>query len=63
MRSVLGLTYLLVFTSSVWAQSERGNITGIVSDPSGAAVAGASLTITQRATNASVTLTTSAACE
>jgi hypothetical protein len=33
------------------AQSERGNITGIVTDQSGAAVAGAQLTLTQRDTN------------
>ncbi len=63
MRSVLGLTYLLVYSFTAWGQSERGNITGIVSDPTGAAVAGASLTITQRDTNAVVTLNTSAAGE
>ncbi|MBL8215630.1 MAG: TonB-dependent receptor [Bryobacterales bacterium] len=63
MRTVLGLTCLLVSSFAVWAQSERGNITGIVSDPSGAAVAGATLTITQRDTNATVTLTSTAAGE
>jgi hypothetical protein len=36
----------------LYAQSERGNITGIVTDPTGAAVAGAQLTLTQRDTNA-----------
>lgn len=63
MRTVLASTYLLVFSFAAFGQSERGNITGIVSDPTGAAVAGASLTITQRDTNAAVTLTTTAAGE
>ncbi|MEZ5398051.1 MAG: carboxypeptidase regulatory-like domain-containing protein [Bryobacteraceae bacterium] len=36
----------------VWAQSERGNITGIITDPTGAAVPGAELTAVNTATNA-----------
>jgi hypothetical protein len=35
------------------AQSERGNITGIVTDPTGATVAGAELLVTHSGTNAS----------
>lgn len=34
-----------------FAQTERGNITGVVTDPTGAAIPGASVTITNRATN------------
>ena len=45
------------------AQSERGNITGVASDPSGAAVAGAEITVTQRDTNAVVKGTTTASGE
>jgi hypothetical protein len=37
------------------AQSERGNITGIVTDPAGAAISGARLTITHLDTNATLT--------
>jgi hypothetical protein len=35
------------------AQSERGNLTGIVTDPTGAAIAGAELIVVHRDTNAS----------
>jgi hypothetical protein len=45
------------------AQSERGNITGVASDPSGAAVAGAEITVTQRDTNAILKASTSASGE
>jgi hypothetical protein len=41
---------LLVICVSVMAQSERGNITGIVTSPSGAAVGGADLAIVNRDT-------------
>ncbi len=43
---------LVLIASACWAQSERGNITGVVSDPSGAAIPGAEIAITNRATNA-----------
>ncbi|MBL8241316.1 MAG: TonB-dependent receptor [Bryobacterales bacterium] len=42
---------LLCGATALLAQSERGNITGIVTDQSGAAIAGAQLTLTQRDTN------------
>lgn len=45
-------TLLCLGTAALWAQSERGNITGMVTDPAGAAIAGAQLTLTQRDTNA-----------
>jgi hypothetical protein len=40
---------------SIFAQSEYGNITGVVTDPSGAVMPGAEVTITAIATNASKT--------
>jgi len=45
--------------SALYAQSERGNITGIVTDPTGAAVAGAQLTLTHRDTNGTTKATSS----
>src|SRR2546423_8147681 len=45
------------------AQSERGNITGIVSDPTGAAVAGAQVAIVNRDTNATVNVVGSSSGE
>jgi hypothetical protein len=42
---------LFVLTGCAFAQSERGNITGSVTDSSGAPVAGAPVTITNKATN------------
>jgi hypothetical protein len=47
----------------VFGQSERGNITGVVSDSSGAAIPGAEVVITFRATNSVVRSKTSAAGE
>jgi hypothetical protein len=44
----------LTLASFVSAQSERGNISGIVTDPQGAAVSGAVLRVVNRDTNATV---------
>ncbi|MCC6585653.1 MAG: TonB-dependent receptor [Bryobacterales bacterium] len=63
MRSIqsAGLVCLSVFT--LFAQSERGNIAGRVSDPTGAVVAGAELTVTNRDTNAVATAVSTQAGE
>ena len=42
---------LLAATLPLWAQIDNGNITGRVTDPSGAAVVGAQVTLTQTETN------------
>jgi hypothetical protein len=52
---------LLAFTAL--AQSERGTITGVVHDSSGAIVPGASVAIVNRSTNVSLTATTNEAGE
>ncbi|MDQ6700391.1 MAG: carboxypeptidase-like regulatory domain-containing protein, partial [Acidobacteriota bacterium] len=46
------LLCLVLIAAACCAQSERGNITGVISDPSGAAIPGADIVITNRATNA-----------
>jgi len=55
----LALALVLVTNaSSLIAQVDRGSIVGIVSDPSGAKVAGADVTITNSATDQSIKVTT-----
>src|SRR5437879_1836011 len=53
----------LIATFVLMAQSERGNITGIVTDPSGAAIASAELSVVNRDTNAATKLITNSAGE
>ena len=60
MRAVL-LGFLLVLVVS--AQRDLGTITGIVSDPSGAAIPNAKVTITEVATNLSYTVLTNSSGE
>src|SRR5437763_9272863 len=62
--SRLGL-YLLLLSSPIWlvrvsAQSVYGSITGTVTDPTSAAVAGAAVTLTNEATNERHTMMTDA---
>src|SRR5882672_7989436 len=52
-----------VVSCALMAQSERGNITGIVTDPSGAAIASAELLVVNRDTNAATRLITNSAGE
>ncbi len=45
------LAAMLAATLPLYAQIDNGNITGRVTDPSGAAIAGAQVTLTQTETN------------
>src|SRR6266404_1374909 len=54
------VTLLPIFNSSVLAQSSKGIIVGTTKDPSGAVVGGASIKITNKATNVSRETTTAA---
>jgi hypothetical protein len=57
------LLFCLLVPSSLFAQSEWGNITGVVTDPSGAVSAGAEITIVAIATNATKTTVSGAGGE
>src|SRR5437868_3965093 len=46
----LGFAVLFLITASTWAQSFRGSIHGIVSDPSGSVIVGAKITAQSVAT-------------
>src|SRR5712691_3827383 len=59
MRKVSILLFLACLM--LWGQTERGNITGAVTDSSGAAVPGVTITITNAATNQGATVTTTSA--
>src|ERR1043166_588849 len=59
MQKVAITVFLLA--AAAWGQTERGNITGSVTDSSGASVPGATVTITNLATNQSVTVTSTSA--
>ena len=54
---------IVLIASGLFAQTERGNITGIVSDPTGAAVAGAQVSVVNRDTNATARVVASSAGE
>src|SRR5258708_12928379 len=49
-----------LFAASLQAQLNKATLTGVVIDPSGAAIAGARITATQLATNATFSTTTTA---
>jgi len=56
----LALAFVLTLAGGAAAQSGgTGNITGVVSDPNGAVVKGATVTLTNKGTNESQTITTS----
>ena len=57
------LTLLVAGAASLFAQSERGTITGSVSDTSGAVIPSAKITITNQSTNTSSTVETNGAGE
>jgi hypothetical protein len=60
-RALAILALLFVFSSLVFGQAETGQITGTVTDPTGAIVSGAKVTITDVNTGASRTATTNGA--
>lgn len=62
MRKVLlCVSLLLLTTAPFWGQTDTAVITGIVTDPAGAVLSGATVTITSQSTNVSVTSTTDSA--
>jgi Carboxypeptidase regulatory-like domain len=60
-RFVFVAGLLVLFTSLVWAQAGTGELTGLVSDPSGAVVANAPITLSNSATGDNRTTNTTAA--
>ena len=56
----LAVFALLALTMSAFAQVQNGQITGTVTDPSGAAIANAKVTVTNPATGLNVSTTTNA---
>jgi len=50
--------FLLLFSGAVWGQRDLATITGNIIDPTGAAVPGAKVTVTETATGLSYSLTT-----
>jgi len=56
----LAVFALLALTMSAFAQVQNGQLTGTVTDPTGAAIANAKITVTNPATNLSVSTTTNA---
>ena len=59
MRARIFLVYLLLSAVSLWAQTFRGTILGTVTDPSGAVVAGAKVTVKNTGTGLERTTDTS----
>ena len=55
----LAITLVALLVSPVFSQANDGSLSGTVKDPSGAAVPGADVTITNQGTNASQALITS----
>ena len=60
LRLLAALCAALLMTSALWAQSERGTITGTVQDASGAVVPGAKVTLTNTQTGVTSTIPSNA---
>ncbi len=52
MRTYSGLALILLFASSLMGQSDRGTITGTVTDPASAVIAGANIEVKNTETSA-----------
>jgi len=61
MRSTVILFAVFLFAICLWAQTPTGAIEGTVTDPTGAIVPGASVTVTESATARTIALTTNSA--
>src|SRR4030095_7763955 len=59
MRRILSVVIVMLCSIAVWGQTNKGGISGTVTDPHGAVVPGATVTITNAGTGQKVTLTTS----
>ncbi|HEX4485943.1 MAG TPA: carboxypeptidase-like regulatory domain-containing protein, partial [Terriglobales bacterium] len=58
LRSCLVVLAVVILTISALAQVQNGQFTGVITDPSGAAIANAKVTVLNVGTNLSVVLTT-----
>lgn len=56
--SVFSFLSLFVFASAIFAQQATATLTGVVTDPNGAVIQGATVTATNKATNSTRTVTT-----
>src|SRR5512144_2568058 len=61
MRHFISVVIVMVCSIGVWGQTNKGGISGTVTDPNGAVVPGATVTITNVGTGQKLTLTTSEA--
>ncbi|PYV52870.1 MAG: hypothetical protein DMG91_18390 [Acidobacteria bacterium] len=61
LRFCLSFLCVFVLVAGALAQVQNGQFTGTVTDPSGAAIANAKVTVTNVGTNLSVTSTTNSA--
>jgi hypothetical protein len=59
-RAFLWLATTVVLTSTLMAQIQNGQLAGTITDPSGAAIANAKVTVTNQGTNLSVTVNSNA---
>src|SRR5436190_832311 len=63
MQIVRSAVFVVLASLALLGQSDRGNITGIVTDPTGASIASAELSVINRDTNATVKLVTTSSGE
>src|SRR6185369_10629432 len=59
MRYIFSIVLMLILSTVLVAQTNKGGLSGTVTDPKGATVPGATVTITNIETNQKTTLTTS----